>query len=276
MDPIAVHLGPLVLRWYGILVLCGALAGAYIASLEAERRGRDPDHIWNAFLYVLLLGLVGARLYHVISSPQGTNVGLQYYLQNPLKILYVWEGGLGIFGGILGGVLGLWLYCRSAKISFLEMADIAVPGLAIGQAIGRWGNFFNQELYGYPTTMPWGITIDPTFRLEIFRTLPADAHFHPTFLYESLLAFAICFILLWVARRFEYRLKDGDIFLLYLILYPVVRFFTELQRPDAWQILGIPTAQLISIISIIVAGGLLYWRHRNDSSVTGQEQEAGI
>jgi phosphatidylglycerol:prolipoprotein diacylglycerol transferase len=279
-DPIAFQIGPLTIYWYGLLIATGALVGAYVASLEARRRGFDPDHVWNGLVVCLILGLIGARLYHVISSPVGSAQGWSYYRENPLEIIRFWEGGrltgisgLGIYGAIVGGLLGLYLYTRFAGLNFLTWADIGIPGLAMGQAIGRWGNYFNQELYGYPTDLPWGIPIDMAHRLPQFRDLPPETRFHPTFLYESLWNLLTVGILLYVARRFEGKLYNGDVLLLYGILYPLGRFLTEFQRPDAWKIAGIPTAQIIAVVSIVVCAALLVYRHRLRSrkAEVGQE-----
>jgi phosphatidylglycerol---prolipoprotein diacylglyceryl transferase len=263
--------------WYGILIVAGALAGAYIATREAKRHGIDPDHIWNALLVALILGVIGARIYHVISSPTGTNIGLQYYLDNPLEMLNFRQGGLGIYGAVAGGVLALYLYARYAKINFLELVDIAIPGLAIGQAIGRWGNFFNQELYGYPTTLPWGIPIDAAHRLPAFADLtrfPVESTlFHPTFLYESIWDLAMGLILLAVARRWANE-KGGDLLLLWGVFYGLGRFLVEFQRPDAWTITGIPTAQLIGIALVVVCGVMLAYRHTGPSKAQVAAQRA--
>lgn len=268
-DPIAFQIGPITVYWYGLLIATGALVGAWLSSLEAQRRGWDPDHVWNALVICLILGLIGARLYHVISSPAGQAQGWDYYRENLIDIIRFWQNGqltgisgLGIYGAIVGGLLGLYAYTYFAGLKFLDWADISVIGLAMGQAIGRWGNFFNQELYGGPTNLPWGIPIDQIHRLPQFRDLPADARFHPTFLYESLWNLLTVAVLLYLARRFEGRLRSGDLLLSYLILYPVGRFLVEFQRPDAWTIGGIPTAQIIAVVAVVVAAGLLVYRHR--------------
>ena len=262
MNPIAFQIGPLVFRWYGLLIMIGALSGAYVVSLEARRHGDDPDHVWNGLLVCLVTGLIGARLYHVVSSPQAGGITFHYYLQHPSEIFAIWKGGLGIFGAVAGGILGLALYTAYNKLSFLHWLDLGAPGLILGQAIGRWGNFFNQELYGYPTTLPWGIPIDQAHRLPIFASLPPGTRFHPSFLYESLwdlLAFAILMIVL---HRYEDRLREGDVFLCYLILYPVGRILVEMQRPDAWIVAGVPVAQIISGALIVLAALVLVLRHR--------------
>ncbi len=263
--------------WYGILIVAGALAGAFIATREARRRGIDPDHVWNALLAALILGVIGARLYHVISSPAGSNIGLSYYMQNPLEILNFRQGGLGIYGAVAGGVLGLYLYARWAKVNFLQLLDIGAPGLAFGQAIGRWGNFFNQELYGYPTTLPWGIPIDLAHRLPMFADLtqyPVETtRFTPTFLYESLFDVAMGVLLVVIAQRWK-REKNGDLFLLWGMLYGVGRFLTEFQRPDAWTISGIATAQLIGIALVVICGVVLAYRHTGPTKAQQAAQRA--
>jgi phosphatidylglycerol:prolipoprotein diacylglycerol transferase len=278
--------------WYGILIVTGALVGAYIASLEAKRRSIDPDHVWNGLLFALIFGVIGARLYHVVSSPRGTNIGLDYYMANPMEILNFRQGGLGIYGAVAGGILGLFLYARLLRlepdsgliklatrlklvqdwkptnVSLLQFLDLGAPGLAIGQAIGRWGNFFNQELYGYPTDLPWGIPIDAAHRLPNFADLaqyPVETtKFHPTFLYESIALLLITGILLFVARRWKNE-KPGDLILLWGIFYGLVRFLTEFQRPDAWLISGIATAQLIGLGLMVVCGVVLMYRHTGPS-----------
>ncbi len=250
--------------WYGILIVTGALVGAYVATLEAKRRNLDVDHVWNALLVVLILGVIGARLYHVLSTPTGSAIGLQYYLDNPIEILNFRQGGLGIYGAVAGGILGIWLYCRYAKLQFWNLVDLAMPGLAFGQAIGRWGNFFNQELYGFPTTLPLGIPIDAAHRLPQFADLtqyPVETtRFTPTFFYESLYMLAIGFVLLFIARRWK-NAKPGDQLILWAVFYGFGRFLTEFQRPDAWLLSGIATAQLIGLALIVIGGVTLLYRH---------------
>ena len=269
--------GSFPIYWYGILIVTGALAGSYVATLEAKRRGIDTDHVWNALLLCLILGVVGARLYHVISSPVGTNIGFSYYMQNPLEILNFRQGGLGIYGAVAGGLIAIYIYVRYAKLNFWTMVDIAIPGLFLGQAIGRWGNFFNQELYGFPTTLPWGIPIDAAHRLPIFADLTAypveTTRFHPTFLYESLWNLGSAILVFYVARRWS-KAKPGDLLLLWGMLYGLGRFLAEFQRPDAWLISGIPTAQLIGLALIVICGVTLMYRHTGPSKATVAAQSA--
>jgi phosphatidylglycerol:prolipoprotein diacylglycerol transferase len=251
--------------WYGLMVTIGTLAAAFVADREARRRGKNPDHVWNALIVIMIFGLLGARLYHVISSPAGSESNLQSYLEDPIKIVNFWSGGglrgLGIYGAIAGGALGLWVYTKFAKLRFSEWADICVLGLPLGQAIGRWGNYFNQELYGGPTNLPWAMPIDTINRLPQHAALAAEARFHPTFLYESLLDLLVFFVLMYLAHNWEEHLLAGDIALTYLILYPLARTLVEWQRPDAWTVGGIATAQLISLVLMIGAGALILYRH---------------
>jgi phosphatidylglycerol---prolipoprotein diacylglyceryl transferase len=269
-DPFLLHIGPLSIRWYGLLIVSGALAAAYVATFEARRRHENPEHVWNALIWVLLLGIVGARLYHVLSTPQGTSRNLAYYLQNPVDILKIWEGGLGIFGAIVGGVLAIGLYTWRNKLNIWRWLDIAAPGVLLAQAIGRWGNFFNQELYGPPTTLPWGIPItDVSQRLPPYNDLtlyPLEiTRFHPNFLYESLWNLLGFIVLMVVIRRYKSWFRDGDAISLYLIIYPLGRILVEALRPDAWTVFGIPAAQIASAISILVGIGLIVWRHQADA-----------
>lgn len=251
-SPVLFRIGSFAIYWYGILIVSGATLAAYITSRLSRRNGHDPEMAWNMLIVCLLAGVVGARLYHVIDE-------WAYYRQNLGQIFGLQMQGFGIYGAVAGGTLGLWIYCRVSKLRFLEWADYVAPGLLLAQAIGRWGNFFNQELYGYPTDLPWGIYIAPDHRLEQYMTYE---RFHPTFLYESLLCFAGFLILLYLARNWRKNRLYGDIFFLYFIIYPVVRYFTEFQRPDAWIIAGMPTAQWISIICVLLFASFLIIRRK--------------
>ncbi|MGD2104001.1 MAG: prolipoprotein diacylglyceryl transferase [Anaerolineae bacterium] len=265
VDPLLIHFTQnWGIHWYGILIVAGVMLGSLYAALQARRNGDDPDHVWNALVLAIVLGLIGARLYHVFSDPRGGMVGWDYYRQHPVEILYVWEGGLGIYGAIAGGLLGVVLYTWRAGLRPLKWLDYGAPGLALGQAVGRWGNFINQELYGPPTTLPWGLKIDPAHRITPYDNLEKylpDTLFHPTFLYESIWCLFLFGGLAYVAHRFRDRLREGDILLSYLIGYPLGRFFLEYLRPDAWMVGPIAAAQLFALISIVGAGGILVARH---------------
>jgi phosphatidylglycerol:prolipoprotein diacylglycerol transferase len=284
------NIGPLVVHWYGVLIVFGAIAGTYMASIEAKRRGEDPEMVWNGLVWCLIGGILGARLYHVLSSPQGTNVSLEYYfVTNPFETvrvlglsipfptaLMIWKGGLGIFGGIAGGVLAFSIFAwRNHLTPLTRWLDIGAPGLILAQAIGRWGNFINQELYGPPTSLPWGVRIDVQHRIPPFTDLarfPLETtRFHPVFLYESLWNLGVFIVLMVVGRRFDSRLRDGDIFSLYLIGYGLGRILVETLRPDAWLVGSIPTAQIVSAGLILLAVGLMVW-HRRGAVTTGGEE----
>lgn len=264
MDPIAITIGPFSIHWYGLLIVTGVLAAAYIATVEARRRGDDPEHVWNGLILCLIFGIIGARLYHVFSTPSDGSLGWWYYRNNPIAILKIWEGGLGIYGAVFGGAFGLWLYTRFAKLSFLRWADAAAPGLLLAQAIGRWGNFINKELYGPPTDLPWGIYIPPEKRLP---GLEAYERFHPVFLYESLFCLLGFILFMVFARRWAPKLRDGDVFLAYLIYYPFGRIFIEMLRPDAWKVGGIAAAQLVALACILVAIGGIWLNHRRKPAI---------
>lgn len=261
MEPIAFYLGPFPVYWYGLLIVVGALAGGFVAALQARFRGDSPDHIPNMLVFCLVLGIIGARLYHVLSSPAGGPIGWEYYRQHPGEIFAFWRGGLrgfGIFGALAGGIWGVWLYCRLARLPMLRWLDYSAVGLILAQAIGRWGNYFNQELYGPPTDLPWGISIAPEHRLAGLETFE---RFHPVFLYESLLNLGVFVALLYASRRWAGKLRNGDIFWGYLLLYPGVRFWLEFLRPDAWKAGEIAVAQIVSLACMALAG-LMLWRGR--------------
>ena len=259
--PQGFQIGPLTIRYYALIILAGALLGAWLASVEAKRRGKDGNLVWDILPWLLVGGIIGARLWHVF-TPSASNVAMglttKYYLTHPLQILMIWNGGLGIPGAVIGGALALWIYCRATKQKFLEWADIIAPGLLIGQAIGRWGNFINQELYGSPSNLPWAITIDPRYRLPGFETV---AKYHPLFLYESVLNLLAAGILLYVGRKYKNKLYRGDIFLLYLVLYPVIRFALEYLRLDPSPVAGININQTVMGIVVVFSITILIIRH---------------
>ena len=259
IDPILFQVGPLQVHWYGVIIATAVLAAGFIGTMEARRRGEDPEVGWSMLLPVLVLAVIGARIYHVIHEWGPV------YSQDPALIPQLWRGGLGIPGAVVGGVIAIWLYCRVARLNTLRWFDIFASAMLLGQAIGRLGNFVNQELYGPPTDLPWGIPIDAAHRTSAYTDLsqfPVETtRFHPLFAYEGLLNLVGLVLILWIARRFAHRLFDGDILLLYLVWYSAVRTVLEPFRDDNWIILGVPTAIWLGIITMIVAGGLLILRH---------------
>jgi phosphatidylglycerol---prolipoprotein diacylglyceryl transferase len=242
--------------------MLGALAGAWLADREAKRRGLNSDLVWDALIWVLIGGIVGARLWHILTPPPSMvaqGITTEWYLRHPLDMLNTRMGGLGIPGAIIGGMIALYFFTRRRKTSFAVWADIAAPALALGQAIGRWGNYINQEVYGAPTNLPWAITIDPQHRLSEYQNI---ATYHPLFLYESLWNAANLVLLLWLGRKYQHRLKPGDLFITYLLVYPLGRFLLEFLRLDAAQIAGINANQTVSLIVALAAGVALFLRHR--------------
>jgi len=249
MKEVAFQIGGISVNWYGILIAIGVLAAISVSLIEARRRSEDTTYVINMALIVVPLGAIGARMYHVIDQ-------WDYYMQNPGLI--IGGQGLGIFGAIIGGALGLIIYTRWKKLSAFLWLDIVAPGLVLAQAIGRWGNFFNQELYGYPSDLPWGIYIDPAHRLPGYESF---SHFHPLFLYESLWNLLGFTVLMIVGRKLFSRLRDGDIFFLYVIHYGIGRFFLEALKLNVWTLGGIPTARWITGIAILAAITVIILRH---------------
>lgn len=242
IDPIAFQLGPFKVHWYGIILTSAMLIGTILAARQAKRKGMDPDHIYNLALFIIPCAILSARLYYVIFN-------WSYYSINLREIPAIWHGGLAIHGAILGGLVVGYLYTRHHSLNFWVLADILAPSLVLGQAIGRWGNYANQEAYGVPTNLPWAMYIAGEYR-------------HPTFLYESLWDLGVFFILLWQRKKNE-KLKDGDLFLIYLVLYSIGRFFVEGLRTDSLMLGPLRMAQVISLVFIALGIGILYWKRRN-------------
>ena len=239
---IAFQIGPLVIRWYGILMAAAIVVGLWLGHREARRQGVSADDFISVAQWSILAGLVGARIYEVIFN-------WDYYGQYPSKIIAVWEGGLAIHGGLIAGVLvGLWLAHRW-RLPILRCLDIAAPSIAIGQAIGRWGNFFNEEAFGRPTSLPWKLYISPPHRPPGFAQYD---YFHPTFLYESLWDLVVFGLLAFVLRDRLTR-APGALFLAYVGLYSLGRLFTEGLRTDPLMLGSLRVAQLVSLLCMALA-----------------------
>lgn len=258
----AFRIGSITVHWYGIMIMLGVLAASYISYQEAKRRGEDPDHVWNMFPWVLVAGIVGARLGFILAK-------LSDYTHDPVKILYIWEGGLSIQGSIVGGALAVILYCQRQRIGFLRWADIIAPGLALAQAIGRWGNYFNQEAFGSPTTLPWGIPISPERQIAVAGpNFPADPNlrFHPTFAYEMIWDLINFALLMWLGRQKRLKLLEGDLLWVYLIVYSIGRIAVEEIRVDSAMVGGFKTPQVVALLTILFAWSMLIYRHRPGSN----------
>ena len=261
IDQYGIHLGPLYLHFYGLIIVAAILAGTVLIERLAKARGMNAQFIWDSLIWTMVAGVIGARLWHIFTPPPSSiAVGLttQFYLTHALDALAVWNGGLGIPGAVIGGGLAMYILARRRGENFLAWADVIAPGLALGQAIGRWANFVNQELYGAPTDLPWAINIPPEKRLAGFEQYST---YHPLFLYESLWSLATIFFLLWVGKKYQGRLKTGDVFLLYLITYPAIRFLLDFLRLDASMVAGINANQAVMLVVGMVALGILLLRH---------------
>jgi phosphatidylglycerol:prolipoprotein diacylglycerol transferase len=273
VNPIAFQIGPIAVHWYGILIVTGILAAAYLSTYTAKLWGEDPQLVWDALVWCVFLGVVGARLYHVLTVTPSMGVDRWYYFRNPLKIFATWEGGLGIYGAVAGGALGLYIVIKRAGRNIWTWTDITTPGLILAQAIGRWGNFVNQELYGRPTNLPWGIYIDPLHRLPGYEMYE---RFHPTFFYESVWNLTTCLVLVYLTWRYRDRLVPGVITCLYFISYSMIRFLLEFIRLDSPTIGNVPIAQIVAACVIVVFVGVLVWRLRTYEGRPAAEAEAGV
>ena len=268
IDPIALRLGPLSIHWYGIIMATAILAAAWLGTSEARRRGENAETGWSMLLWAVVGGVAGARIYHVIHQ-------WDFYSANISQVPQVWNGGLGIPGAVAGGAEAVWAYTRLRGLPTGRWFDIFVMALPLGQAIGRLGNFVNQELYGPPTSLcgsafppclPFGIQIDAAHRGGTpwdALTFPVETtQFVPLFAYEMALNLVGMLVLLYVIRRFGPRLFAGDAALMYIMWYGAVRTLLETYRVNNWTILGVPTAMWVGIVGFVAAGAWLAYRHR--------------
>lgn len=240
-DPVAFSIFGIEIKWYAIIIIAGMLLGTYFAKKEFIRRDFDEDFIYDVLFVVIPIAIIGARIWYVLFK-------WDYYSQNPGQIINIRGGGLAIHGGILFGALALYFYSKKHNVPFLDMTDMLTPSLALGQGIGRWGNFINQEAHGGPTDLPWGIIID-------------GQKVHPTFLYESLGDVLIFIILINAIKK---NPDKGKVTASYLIGYGILRYFVEGLRTDSLYWGPIRTAQLISILFIVAGIILFIWSHKKN------------
>lgn len=241
------HLGPLPLRAYALAILLGIVVAVWLTVRRIVPRGGNADQVYDVAMWAVPFGIVGGRIYHVISTPR------PYFGENgnPIKALYIWEGGLGIWGAVALGAVGAWIGCRRTGLSFASFADALAPGLLLAQAIGRLGNWFNQELFGAPTTMPWGLEIDAA---HIPAGYDPGTLFHPTFLYELLWCTLGAIIILLLDRRV--RFAPFQVFWLYVVWYTAGRLWIELLRIDTAEIIfGMRVNVWVSIL--VMVGGTI-------------------
>ena len=246
-DPIAFSFLGLDVRWYALFMLAGVVAGVLLSRELAGRIGLDPDWVIDATPWVVLFSIVGARIYYVV-------LRADHFVSHPAEAINIRLGGLSFHGALIAGIIAFAILCRRARQPFLRWTDAVVPGVALAQAIGRWGNWANQEAFGTPTTAPWGLWIDPERRPAEFASVE---RFHPTFLYESIFNLANAALLSYVALRIpaSRRLRHGDVLALYLINYGVARFLIERVRTDSLYLGPLPAAYWLS--GGLVAAGLI-------------------
>lgn len=247
MNSVALEVGPIKIYWYSILVFIAIVTATILITREAKRQKIDDNTMVDLIFYGIIFGILGARTYYVLFN-------LDYYLQYPLEIIKIWHGGLAIHGGVIGGLIFLIIYCKKKKLNLLKMMDIMAVGLIIAQAIGRWGNFFNQEAYGAETTLSFLKSLHlPNFIIEGMHI--NGVYYHPTFLYESVWCL-LGFIILILVRKNK-KINIGQLSGIYFVWYGIERFFVEALRTDSLMLGPIKMAQLVSIIYVI-AGTILF------------------
>jgi phosphatidylglycerol:prolipoprotein diacylglycerol transferase len=260
--------GALQIRYYGIIIVLAMLVAANVSARLADVDGRNPEHIWGALTWAIIPGIILARLWFVTFPPETGGLTAADYYSNFFDLnngaIAIWSGGLSIFGAVIGGFLGAYIYFRRNGLAVPAWLDIAAVGLPLGQAIGRWANYINQELYGTVTTLPWGIQIDSANRVFPFESTVeypvSETLFHPLFLYESLWSFVAFIVLLNLFLRQRKTMTPGNIFLIYLMQYSVIRFLLEFLRLEVSVVGGFNLSQVVTAIVFVVAAGLFFTR----------------
>lgn len=247
------EIGPISIYWYGIIIAAAFLTAVILALRQSEKFGIKQEDFIDLILFAAPVGIIGARLYYVIFSWES-------YRDDPLEIFRIWHGGLAIYGGIIAGLVTAYFFAKAKKINPLQLLDFGVPYIAIAQAIGRWGNFVNQEAFGTNTTLPWGMTSqrvqNELFRLQMEgQNVNPDLPVHPTFLYESLWNLVIFAVLIWYRKR---RRANGEVVCLYMVLYGLGRFFIEGLRTDSLLLGNLRISQVLAALFVLVFSILLF------------------
>ena len=261
--PIIFRLGPLAIRWYGLLIASAVLIGVSLSQYLAERRRINPDAIGDLAIWLVVGAIPCARVYYVLFQ-------WQEYAQNPGDIIAIWKGGIAIHGAIIGGLTAALIFAKIQRISFWQLADLVAPSLILGQAIGRWGNFFNSEAFGGPTDLPWKLYIPPENRRALSPEYRQFEYFHPTFLYESiwdLMVFGLLLTLFFQDVQGKRRLKTGTLFLVYMAAYSTGRIWIEGLRTDSLMLGPLRIAQVVSLTGIVVGLAGLAWQYLSDRAL---------
>jgi prolipoprotein diacylglyceryl transferase len=270
------NLGPLPVRAYAMCILAGIVVAIWMTQKRLATRGGKPGQVLDISAWAVPFGIVGGRIYHLITSPQA------YFGEggNPWNAFRVWEGGLGIWGAIALGALGAYIGCRRQGVRFLDFVDAAAPGILVAQAMGRFGNYFNNEIHGAPTDLPWGLKVYEWDQAAGHAVLDANGNpvvlgvFHPTFLYEAIFCLLLAGLLIWLDRRHDFR--RGQIFALYVAGYPIGRGVIEFMRTDdANHILGLRVNSWVSILVFLLGVFLYFWFGRRPAESDDEEAEPG-
>ena len=269
------NLGPLPIRAYAMCILAGIVVAIWMTQKRLATRGGKPGQVLDISAWAVPFGIVGGRIYHLITSPQA------YFGEggNPWNAFRVWEGGLGIWGAIALGALGAYIGCRRQGVRFLDFVDAAAPGILVAQALGRFGNYFNNEIHGSPTDLPWGLKVYQWDQAAGHAVLDANGNpvvlgvFHPTFLYEAIFCVLLAGLLIWLDRRHDFR--RGQIFALYVAGYPIGRGVIEFMRTDdANHILGLRVNSWVSILVFLLGVFLYVWFGRRPADPDEPEPES--
>lgn len=259
IDPVAFHLGPITVRWYGVIIVTGIILAYLVAQKEGKKRGLPEDFFSDLLLWAIPISIISARTYYVIMR-------WDYYGAHPGKIIEIWNGGIAIHGALIGAIVTTYVFCKLRGISFLKVADIAAPSILIGQIIGRWGNFMNQEAYGGPVSREFlENLLLPNWLIEQMYIHDLGSYVHPTFLYESSWNF-VGLIILLILRKVN--LRRGEMFFGYLIWYSIGRFFIESMRTDSLYLVGeLRAAQVVSILAMIIGMVCIIYRRMKGPKV---------
>jgi phosphatidylglycerol:prolipoprotein diacylglycerol transferase len=260
--PTGFNLGSITIHYYGLIIILSILISLVLVVKEASRKEKSLNLIIDALPWIFLGGVTGARIWHILTPPQSMvehGITTNYYLTHLNEAIAIWKGGIGIFGAVIGGTIAFSIYARIKRVPVAGWLDIIAPGLALAQALGRWGNFVNQEVYGLPSSLPWAITIDSQHRLPGYSQVDT---YHPLFLYESIWNLLNMILLLWVGRKYQDQLRPGALFLVYLFFYGIGRFGLEYLRLDISSFRGINLNQVFIGVVVIIAVIVFYLRQK--------------